>query len=166
MKEERERHTRPKKEHEPPCRPKFHKYTPLATIRTKALMMVERSNMLQWPRLTRFTPTKKYSNKYYKFHRERGHDTEDCYQLKDEIERLVRQGYFKEYVLKQEARQKDYSVGDRRTRCRGKFHDRECKERKDKGERENAPVKGVINSIAGGPLGGDSKRTRNNMREA
>ncbi|KAK4388269.1 hypothetical protein Sango_2433500 [Sesamum angolense] len=48
----------------------------------------------------------------------------------------------------------------RRTRSRGKFHDRECKERKDKGERENAPVKGVINTIAGGPLGGDSKRTR------
>lgn len=60
------------------------------SIITKALMMVERSDLLKWPRHTRFTSAKKYSNKYCRFHREKGHDTEDCFQLKDEIERLVR----------------------------------------------------------------------------
>ncbi|KAL0344705.1 UNVERIFIED_CONTAM: hypothetical protein Sradi_4301800 [Sesamum radiatum] len=55
--------------------------------------MVEKSNLLQWPQHTRFTPAKWFSNKYCRFHKEKGHDTENCYQLKDEIERLVRQGY-------------------------------------------------------------------------
>ncbi|KAL2251819.1 UNVERIFIED_CONTAM: Retrovirus-related Pol polyprotein from transposon opus [Sesamum indicum] len=55
----------------------------------KALILVEKDNILRWPKHTRVTPAKRYSNKYYRFHRERGHDTEECYQLKDEIERLV-----------------------------------------------------------------------------
>ncbi|KAL0445856.1 UNVERIFIED_CONTAM: hypothetical protein Slati_1713500 [Sesamum latifolium] len=103
-----------------------------------------------------------------KFHRERGHDTEDCFQLKDEIERLVRQGYFKEYKLER-SESRDRKVGDRRTRSRlrspnrfrGKEEDREIK-----GSRENVPVKGVINTIAGGPGGGDSRRTRKQQERA
>ncbi|KAL0413601.1 UNVERIFIED_CONTAM: Retrovirus-related Pol polyprotein from transposon gypsy [Sesamum radiatum] len=91
-KDNREKYVRAEKEREPPYRPKFHRYTPLATTRTRALMMVEKSDLLQWPQPTRFTSAKRFSNKYYRFHRENGHDTEECYQLKDEIERL-RKGY-------------------------------------------------------------------------
>ncbi|KAL2248292.1 UNVERIFIED_CONTAM: hypothetical protein Sindi_2681500 [Sesamum indicum] len=40
---------------EPPYRPKYHRYTPLNTTRTKALLTVEKSDMLKWPRHTRFT---------------------------------------------------------------------------------------------------------------
>ncbi|KAL0448250.1 UNVERIFIED_CONTAM: hypothetical protein Slati_1381400 [Sesamum latifolium] len=127
-------------------------------------MMVEKSILLQWPRHTRFTPAKKYSSEYCKFHKESGHDIEECYQLKDEIERLVRQGYFKEYILEQGMRSRDYKVGDRRTRSRSRsrerFQNKDREDRKDKGNRENAPVKGVINTIMGGPIGGDSRRLR------
>ncbi|KAL0324744.1 UNVERIFIED_CONTAM: hypothetical protein Scaly_2441500 [Sesamum calycinum] len=63
--------------------------------------MVEKANLLQWSQRTRDTPTKKNSKKYCRFHRDKGHDTEDSYQLKNEIERLVRQGYFKEYILRE-----------------------------------------------------------------
>ncbi|KAL0415850.1 UNVERIFIED_CONTAM: hypothetical protein Slati_3416900 [Sesamum latifolium] len=91
--------------------------------------MVDKSNLLQWPQHTRFTPAKKYSNKYCKFHKEKGHDTEDCYQLKDEIER-------------------------------DRFRGKEIEDRRDTGNRENVPVKGVINMMAGGPGGGDSRRMR------
>ncbi|KAL0438973.1 UNVERIFIED_CONTAM: hypothetical protein Slati_2380300 [Sesamum latifolium] len=98
-KENRDKHVGSDKERDPPYRPKFYKYMPLAMTKTKALMIVEKFNLLQWPRHTRFTPAKKYSSKYCKFPKERGHDTEDCYQLKDEIERLVRQENFKEYIL-------------------------------------------------------------------
>ncbi|KAL0313835.1 UNVERIFIED_CONTAM: hypothetical protein Sangu_2227900 [Sesamum angustifolium] len=167
-KEDRDRHARPEKEREHPNRSKFHKYTPLTTTRTKTLMMVEKSNLLQWPRQTKFTPVKKYSSKYCKFHRERGHDTEDCYQL-NETERLVRQGYFKEYALEQEARMKDYKVGDRKTRSssknRGRFHGREREEGRNK-KRENVSVKGVINTIAGGTAEGDSGRARKKHERA
>ncbi|KAL0378569.1 UNVERIFIED_CONTAM: hypothetical protein Sradi_3162400 [Sesamum radiatum] len=93
-KDNREKYARADKEKEPPYRPKFHRYTLLATTHTKALMMVEKSNLLQWPQHTRFTPAKRFSNKYCKFSREKGHDTEDCYQLRDEIERLVRKRIF------------------------------------------------------------------------
>ncbi|KAL0440197.1 UNVERIFIED_CONTAM: hypothetical protein Slati_2502700 [Sesamum latifolium] len=123
-KEDRERQVRADKERDPPYRPKFHNYMPFATTRTKALMMVEKSNCLQWPRHTRFTPAKKYSSKYCKFHKERGHDTEECYQLKDEIEKFVRLGYFKEYILEQGTRSRDYKVGDRRTRSRSRSRER------------------------------------------
>ncbi|KAL0453599.1 UNVERIFIED_CONTAM: hypothetical protein Slati_1338000 [Sesamum latifolium] len=123
-KENRENHIRSDKERDPPYRSKFHRYMPLATTRTKALMMVEKSNLLQWPQHTRFTPAKKYSNKYCKFHKERGHDMEDRYQLKDEIERLVRQGYFKKYILGQGIRSRDHKVGDRRTRSRSRSRER------------------------------------------
>ncbi|KAL0455882.1 UNVERIFIED_CONTAM: hypothetical protein Slati_0927400 [Sesamum latifolium] len=125
--------------------------------------MVEKSNLLQWPQHTRFTPAKKYSSKYCKFHKERGHDTKDCYQLKDEIERLVRQGYFKEYKLERDE-SRNHKVGDRRNRSRSKSRDRfrgkEMEDRRNVGNRDNVPVKGVINTIAGGPGGGDSMRSR------
>ncbi|KAL0413088.1 UNVERIFIED_CONTAM: hypothetical protein Sradi_1510500 [Sesamum radiatum] len=100
-KDNKEKYVRTEKGRESPYRPRFHKYTLLTTTRTKALMMVEKTNLLQWPPHTRFTPAKRFSSKYCRFHREIGHDTEDCYQLKDEIERLVRQGYFREFILGQ-----------------------------------------------------------------
>ncbi|KAL0394443.1 UNVERIFIED_CONTAM: Retrovirus-related Pol polyprotein from transposon gypsy [Sesamum latifolium] len=133
-KDSREKNVRVDKERDPPYRPKFHRYTPLATTRTKALMMVEKSNLLQWPQHTRFTPVKKYSN--------RG-------TLKNKLER-------------DESR--DHKVGDRRNRSRSRSRDRfrgkEMEDRRNVGNRENVPVKGVINTIAGGPGGGDSRRSR------
>ncbi|KAL0448048.1 UNVERIFIED_CONTAM: hypothetical protein Slati_1932700 [Sesamum latifolium] len=162
-KDSREKHVRTDKERDP-YRPKFHRYMPLATTRTKALMMVEKSNLLQWPQHTRFTPAKKYSNKYCKFHKEKGHDTKDCYQLKDEIKRLARQGYFKEYKLERGDESRDRKVGDRRTRSRSrsrdKFRGKEMEDRRNIRNRDNVPVKGVINTIVGGPGGGDSRRMR------
>ncbi|KAL0374128.1 UNVERIFIED_CONTAM: hypothetical protein Sradi_3328500 [Sesamum radiatum] len=133
--ENREKGVRIDKERDLPYRPKFHRYTPLTTTRTKALMMVEKSNLLQWPQHTRFTPAKKYSNKYCRFHREKGHDTEECFQLKDEIERLVRQGYFKEYKI--ERGDKDHRVGENRARSRSRSRDRfQRRERKTDGMQE------------------------------
>ncbi|KAL2240335.1 UNVERIFIED_CONTAM: hypothetical protein Sindi_0674700 [Sesamum indicum] len=82
------------KRKEPKYIPKYHNYTPLAMSREKTLMLVKNTDVLKWPKHTRYTPSKKTSNKYCRFHRERGHNTEECYQLKDEIERLVRQAYF------------------------------------------------------------------------
>ncbi|KAL0428188.1 UNVERIFIED_CONTAM: Retrovirus-related Pol polyprotein from transposon gypsy [Sesamum latifolium] len=75
----KEKRERGDKEREPPYRPKFHKYTPLATTRTKALMMVEKSNLLQWPQHTRLTPSKrrtagKWSNRDRKRYERNGRE--------------------------------------------------------------------------------------------
>ncbi|KAL0403667.1 UNVERIFIED_CONTAM: hypothetical protein Sradi_2007500 [Sesamum radiatum] len=156
-KDNKEKYVRTEKGRESPYRPRFHKYTPLTTTRTKALMMVEKTNLLQWPPHTRFTPAKRFSSKYCRFHREKGHDTEDCYQLKDEIERLVRQGYFREYILEQGDRVGDHGAG-RKARSRSRSQDRFRGDRK--GGRENVPIKGVINTIAGGSTESWSNRER------
>ncbi|KAL2235182.1 UNVERIFIED_CONTAM: Retrovirus-related Pol polyprotein from transposon [Sesamum indicum] len=161
----RDRDRRPKneKEKEPPYQSKYNKYTPLNMTRAKALMMVEKDNVLIWPKHTRITPAKRYSNKYCRFHREKGHDTEDCYQLKDEIERLVRQGYFR--------RQNPHTFGERRRDRRGRSRSRERRpnwatEREDRTLGENAPVKGIIHTIAGGSEGWSRRARRKFERES
>ncbi|XP_011100589.1 uncharacterized protein LOC105178751 [Sesamum indicum] len=124
----------------------------------KALMMVENVDLLKWPRHTRYTPSKKFSNKYCKFHRERGLDTEECFQLKDEIERLVRQGFFRDRIPGGCKTGKD-EVSRSRSRSRDR-NPRLAKTDKTPGNRSNAPTKGVIYTIAGGSSAGDSSRTR------
>ncbi|KAL2240957.1 UNVERIFIED_CONTAM: Retrovirus-related Pol polyprotein from transposon opus [Sesamum indicum] len=160
----RDRDMRPKKEkeREPPYQPKYSKYTPLNMTRAKALMLVERDNVLIWPKHTRTTPAKRFSNKYCRFHRERGHDTEECYQLKDEIERLVRQGYIK--------RQNPHNFEERRRDRRGRSRSRDRKpnwaaERGNQTVAENAPVKGIIHTIAGGSEGWSRRARRRFERE-
>ncbi|XP_011091916.1 arginine/serine-rich protein PNISR-like [Sesamum indicum] len=156
------------KRKEPKYVSKYHNYTPLAMSREKALMMVENVDVLKWPRHTRYTPSKKTSNKYCRFHRERGHNTKECYQLKDEIERLVRQGHFRDRVppnckIGGEGRRSRSRSRDRR-RSRSRSRDRDRNPGPSKTDRapiggNNAPTKGVIYTIAGGPTAGDLSRT-------
>ncbi|KAL2246210.1 UNVERIFIED_CONTAM: Retrovirus-related Pol polyprotein from transposon [Sesamum indicum] len=159
----RDRDMRPKKEREkePPYQPKYSRYTPLNMTRAKALMMVEKDKILMWPKHTRVTPAKRNSNKYCRFHRERGHDTEECYQLKDEIERLVRQGYFR--------RQNPHNF-ERRHDRRGRSRSRDrrsnwAEDRRNQTMAENAPVKGIIHTIAGGSEGWSRRARRRFERE-
>ncbi|KAL2247279.1 UNVERIFIED_CONTAM: hypothetical protein Sindi_2580200 [Sesamum indicum] len=107
--------------------------------RAKALMMVEKTDVLKWPKHTRFTLAKKYSNKYCRFHREKDHDIEECYQLKDEIERLVHQGYFKNQV----ARNPRIETIEAGPGGQERRQERE-NDTRDLRTRENAPVKGII----------------------
>ena len=37
-------------------------------------------------------------SKYCKFHKDRGHDTVECFQLRDQIESLIQEGYLQEYI--------------------------------------------------------------------
>ncbi|XP_011085936.1 uncharacterized protein LOC105167818 [Sesamum indicum] len=137
--------------------PKCHNYTPLAMSREKALMMIENADILKWPRHTRYTPSKKFSNKYCRFHRERGHNTEECFQLKDEIERLVRQGYSQDWVPP------NCMISKEETRSRSRSRDQNpgpSRINMIPTNKNNAPTKGVIYTITGGSSVGDSSRTR------
>ncbi|GFS40630.1 hypothetical protein Acr_00g0069590 [Actinidia rufa] len=40
----------------------------------------------------------KNKNKYCEFHRDHGHNTEDCFQLKEQIADLIKKGYLRKYV--------------------------------------------------------------------
>ncbi|GFS42455.1 hypothetical protein Acr_00g0079950 [Actinidia rufa] len=44
-------------------------------------------------------PQKRNRNKYCEFHRDHGHNTEDCFQLKEQIADLIKRGYLRKYIV-------------------------------------------------------------------
>ena len=50
-------------------------------------------------------PTKRDITKYFKFHRDHGHRTDDCIQLKKEIEFLIRHGHLHRYMAPKDRNQ-------------------------------------------------------------
>ncbi|KAL0432392.1 UNVERIFIED_CONTAM: hypothetical protein Slati_2573500 [Sesamum latifolium] len=73
--EERE----PKKEERKHLAPRgFTHYTPLNALRGEILVVAEQQGLIsQWPRKMQDNPKRLKSDKYYRFHREMGHTTED-----------------------------------------------------------------------------------------
>ena len=67
------------------------KFTPLVMPVDKILVQIKDEHYLKWPR-----PLHSSSNvcdkKYYHFHKDHGHYTEDCKDLKEQIEELIRKG--------------------------------------------------------------------------
>jgi len=53
-------------------------------------------------------PNKRSKDKCYRFHRDHGHDIADCYDLKQQIEALIRQGKLQRFISKGRTR----SIGD------------------------------------------------------
>ncbi|KAL0341378.1 UNVERIFIED_CONTAM: Transposon Ty3-G Gag-Pol polyprotein [Sesamum radiatum] len=100
----------------------------------------------------RENPKRMKSDKYCLFHKDRGHGTEDCFHLKDEIEKLIRRGYLKEYVNRSGQLQEKNS--------RPPQEGREREDRRSKPTQDNIPTAGIIGVISGGPAGGDSARAR------
>ena len=45
--------------------------------------------------------SKQSRNKYCRFHHDHGHDTADCYDLKQQIEALIREGKLQKLVSKE-----------------------------------------------------------------
>ena len=43
-------------------------------------------------------PSKQNKSKYCRFHRDYGHDTDECYDLKQHIEVLIKQGKLKNFL--------------------------------------------------------------------
>ncbi|KAL8555711.1 hypothetical protein ACS0TY_003502 [Phlomoides rotata] len=43
-------------------------------------------------------PTRHKSNKFYLLHNDYGHNTNDCFHLRDEIERLIQAGHLKGFI--------------------------------------------------------------------
>ncbi|GAV62906.1 hypothetical protein CFOL_v3_06428, partial [Cephalotus follicularis] len=52
----------------------------------------------QWPEKMRAPTENRSVEKYCRYHRDHGHDTEECRQLKNQIEDLIRKGHLRKYV--------------------------------------------------------------------
>ncbi|XP_022159192.1 uncharacterized protein LOC111025612 [Momordica charantia] len=77
---------------------KFEKYTPTTVPLEQVLMEIKDQRLLKWPETMKAPPNKRSKGRYCLFHRDHGHATLDCFDLKEEVEGLIRKGYLKEYV--------------------------------------------------------------------
>ncbi|XP_022155902.1 uncharacterized protein LOC111022905 [Momordica charantia] len=84
--------------------------------------------------------TKRSKGRYWLFHRDHGHATQDCFDLKEEVEGLIRRGYLKEYVEDPKVTQN--------------------------GENDKSPAR-EIQTIMGGPIESESgRKIKVDVREA
>ncbi|XP_043717607.1 uncharacterized protein LOC122665521 [Telopea speciosissima] len=133
-------------------------YTSLNTTRTKILMEVYNRGLLQWPRPMFSRPEDRNNNKFCKFHKDVGHDTEDCRQLKREIEDVIQKGHLRRYIKEdvkgsskgREVTRIDRRRDDRDHRGEDRGHQddwREVRRNRDKANTSTAPA---ILTILGG----------------
>ena len=61
-------------------------------------MEIEKEGGVRWPKPIRTDPEKRNKDLYCRFHKDTGHKTDDCRQLKDEIEFLIRKGKLSRYT--------------------------------------------------------------------
>ena len=78
-------------------------FTPLTAPIDKVLMQIKDEEALMFPGKLKGDPSKRPMDKYCHFHCDHGHDTANCYNLKQQIEALIRQGKLQRFVNKEEA---------------------------------------------------------------
>ncbi|GFY99379.1 hypothetical protein Acr_13g0007800 [Actinidia rufa] len=81
----------------PPRRPEFI-LPPLNAPVAQVLSEIKHEEFVKWPGKIKTDPQKRNMNKYCEFHRDHGHNTEDCFQLKEQIADLIKRGYLRKYV--------------------------------------------------------------------
>ena len=75
-----------------PPRGRFTSFTPLTAPVDQVLMQIKDEEALTYPEKLKGDPNKRSKDKYCRFHRDHGHDMADCYDLKQQIEALIKQG--------------------------------------------------------------------------
>ena len=113
-------------------------YTPLNMPFEQVLMQVKDDPSLKWPEKMKKDPNKRNRNKYCRFHRDHGHDTDECFDLKQQIENLTRQGKLRNFL--------------------GRDHKDE--KLKGKVEESSRPLLREIRVIIGGTSTGQSSKSR------
>ena len=79
---------------------KFISFTPLTTPINQVLIQIKDEEALKFLGKLKRDPSKRSRDKYCRFHRDHGHDTIDCYDLKQQIEAFIRQGKLQRFVSK------------------------------------------------------------------
>ena len=75
-------------------------YTSLNAPLNQVFMQIKDDPSLKWPEKMKGDHNKRNKNKYCRFHRDHGHDMDECYDLKQQIENLIRQGKLRHFVGK------------------------------------------------------------------
>ncbi|RRT33032.1 hypothetical protein B296_00050378, partial [Ensete ventricosum] len=115
---------------------------PLNSTRTEIFFQIRERGLLKAPNPMKSHPERHDKRRYYRFHKECGHDTKECHDLQYQIEDLIQHGHLRRYVRDQS------SLPDRRP-PRGSS------------PQPKGPVEKQINVIFGGPAsGGNSSSAR------
>nr|XP_023910792.1 uncharacterized protein LOC112022431 [Quercus suber] len=86
--------------HSKPPAGKFTSFTLLTTPIDQVLMQIKDKRALTFPSKLKGDPNKRSTDKYCHFHSDHGHDTADYYNLKQQIEALIKQGKLQRFVSK------------------------------------------------------------------
>ena len=73
-------------------------YTPLNPPLEQVLIQIKDDPSLKWPEKMEGDPNKRNQNKYCRFHRDHRHDTDECFELKQQIENLIRQRILRNFL--------------------------------------------------------------------
>ena len=76
-------------------------------------MQIKDNMTLTWPGKLKGDPNKRSKDKYCHFHRDHSHDTSECYDLKQQIEALIRQGKLQQFIIKERTYPPQDQVGRR-----------------------------------------------------
>ena len=76
------------------------KFTHLVMLVDKILVQIKDEHYLKWPRPLHSSPNVRDKKKYCCFHKDHGYYTEDCRDLKKQIEEPIRKGKLRKYVKK------------------------------------------------------------------
>ena len=80
---------------------RFTSFPPLTALVDQVLMQIKDEEALTYPGKLKGDPNKHSKDKYCRFHRDHGHDTTDCYDLKQQIKALIKQGKLQRFVRKE-----------------------------------------------------------------
>ena len=111
---------------------------PFNLLLEQVLMQIKDDPSLKWLEKMKGDPNKRNRNKYCHFHRDHEHDIDECFDLKQQIENLIRQGKLRNFL--------------------GRDH--KDKKMKAKLEEPSRPPLGEIRVIIGGTSTGQSSKSR------
>ena len=74
------------------------RFTPLTASMSQVLHEVRNEQFLRWPTQMKSDPVTRDNTKYCEFHKDYGHRTNNCIQLKREIEYLIQRGYLRCFI--------------------------------------------------------------------
>ena len=130
--------------------PQTVKFTHLVMPVNKILVQIKYEHYLKWPRPLHSSPKVYAKKKYCQFHKDHGHFTEDCRDLKEQIEELIPKGKLNKFVKKGEpSRFRD----DNKNQCESSPRD------EDHTFQRPPSVIGEIKMIIGGPSTSGSSRS-------
>ncbi|XP_024023801.1 uncharacterized protein LOC112092279 [Morus notabilis] len=128
-------------------------YTPLNTIVAHILMQIQHQNLLTSSVPMKGDPNKRDKSKYCYFHKDHGHDTSSCFQLKGQIEALIQQGQLQEFV--------DRVIAERRIALPTTMGKQAAVAHETNTIVVNNSALNKVRTIFGGPETGDFMRARN-----